>query len=627
MTKNWFSTLVILALFGLLVLLATLQYRWVGQIGDSERTRLTARLKDDTLRFAEDFNREIQSVYFAFQLDPKNIEYKDWRPFTKRFVFWKTISKNPELVQDFYFVRSAGEELPLRYKLDKAEFSESDWTNDLRKIHDAARKTSESIPVVEFQTDSNKAELALVVPVLEKAVKPDEVVIRKNLGTEIKTRELEISRVKTIGFLIIILDEDVVRNEILTKLSAKYFSGGNDGSYNISIVNSYNRTVFQTGGKIVDAPDATNNIFDLRPRDFAFFPEETGNTIIESQIREGQDGNVVVSETYLSNSSSPNEKNENVDVSLKQIDDKKTKIAVFNGSIATSEGVWALNVQHSSGSIEAFVAQTRFRNLLVSFGILALLALSMLLIFVLSQRSKMLAQRQIDFVSSVSHEFRTPISVIYSAGENLSDGLIGGPEKTVGYGNLIKNEGKKLSVMVEQILEFAGAQSGKRRYEFQQVNIENIIAGALAECDHAINLEKFQIEKEIEADLPRVFADEKALTQAFQNIINNSMKYSNGNKWLKVSAGTKGTNLEVSFEDQGIGISSKDKKHLFEPFYRADEAIDSQISGNGLGLSLVKQVIDDHRGSVRVESEIGSGSRFIIRLPIYEGRNSKISNE
>ncbi len=624
MTKNWYSILVIFALFGLLVLLASLQYRWVEQIGDSERTRLTTRLKDDTLRFAEDFNREIQSVYFAFQLDPKNIESKDWRPFTKRFVFWKTISKNPELVQEFFFVRSAGDELPLRYKRGKAEFSESNWTNDLRRIHDAARKKSEAIPVVEYLTDLKKPKLALVMPVNENEPAPEDVFIRKNPGTEIKTRELELSRVKAIGFLIIILDEDVVRNKILAKLSAKYFSDGNDGSYNMLIVNSYKSPVFRTGGEIAGAPDATNKIFDLNPRDFAFFPDVTGNTIIESQIREGQDGKVLVSETYLSNSSSSEEKNENVNVSLKRIEDNKSKIAIFKGNIGNSEGIWTLNVQHSSGSIEAFVVQTRFRNLLVSFGILALLALSMLLIFVLSQRSKMLAQRQIDFVSSVSHEFRTPLSVIYSAGENLSDGLIGGPEKIASYGILIKNEGKKLSAMVEQILEFAGAQSGKRRYEFQQLNIENIIAGALAECDHAINLEKFKIEKEIETDLLPIFGDANALTQAFQNIINNSLKYSDGNKWLKISVVTTGANLEVCFEDQGIGISSNGKKHLFEPFYRADEVIDSQISGNGLGLSLVKQIIEDHQGTVRVESEIGRGSRFILRLPIYNGWNSKI---
>ena len=147
------------------------------------------------------------------------------------------------------------------------------------------------------------------------------------------------------------------------------------------------------------------------------------------------------------------------------------EVAVFESNGAPSGGVWTLKVQHDQGSLDQFVSNMRNRNLAVSFGILGLLAVSTVLIFVLSQRARSLAQRQLDFVSSVSHEFRTPLSVIYSAGENLSDGVIDDPEKISDYGTLIKKEGKKLTGMVEQILEFAGARAGRRKCEFREIEI------------------------------------------------------------------------------------------------------------------------------------------------------------
>ncbi len=109
---------------------------------------------------------------------------------------------------------------------------------------------------------------------------------------------------------------------------------------------------------------------------------------------------------------------------MKKADDEKPRIAVFDSKGENSDGIWTLNIQHNDGSLEQFVTNTRRKNLAVSFGILSLLAASIVLIFLSAQRSKLLAQRQIDFVSAVSHEFRTPLAVIYSAGENLTDGVV-----------------------------------------------------------------------------------------------------------------------------------------------------------------------------------------------------------
>jgi signal transduction histidine kinase len=128
---------------------------------------------------------------------------------------------------------------------------------------------------------------------------------------------------------------------------------------------------------------------------------------------------------------------------------------------APSRGGWTLVVQHASGSLDTLVAQGRRRNLLLSFGILALLGVSVSLIAINAQRSQRLATQQMDFVATVSHELRTPLTVIQSAAQNLSAGVITDPARARQYGELIDAEGRRLTDMVEQILEFAGLASGR----------------------------------------------------------------------------------------------------------------------------------------------------------------------
>jgi len=230
-------------------------------------------------------------------------------------------------------------------------------------------------------------------------------------------------------------------------------------------------------------------------------------------------------------------------------------------------------------------------------------------------RSKRFAQRQIDFVSSVSHEFRTPLAVIYTAGENLADGVASDAEQVSRYGDLIKGEGKKLSGMVEQILEFAGARAGKKKYNFADADPGEVAEDAIRECLPTLEGKRFEVEKNIARDLPAISMDREALSRAIQNLIQNSIKYSDGSRWLRVTAENGNGTIKISIEDRGIGIADREKKKIFEPFYRAKDVVDAQIHGNGLGLSLVKEIAEAHGGTVTVVSAPGKGSKFTIELP------------
>ena len=252
----------------------------------------------------------------------------------------------------------------------------------------------------------------------------------------------------------------------------------------------------------------------------------------------------------------------------------------------------------------------------VGFGLLFLLAAAVVAIIISAQRAKLLAQRQVDFVSSVSHEFRTPLAVISSAGENLADGVTNETAQVSRYGELIKSESRKLSSMVEQILEFAGANSGRQRYNFADVAVADVIGQAILECRPLLDEKGITVRPEISSSLPAIKGDNNALSIAIQNLIGNAAKYSSGGSWIGISAEGSGDTVQIAVEDQGLGMSKSDLRQAFEPFFRSKQVVEAQIHGNGLGLSLVKKIVEAHGGRVSASSELGKGSRFTIVLPV-----------
>lgn len=288
--------------------------------------------------------------------------------------------------------------------------------------------------------------------------------------------------------------------------------------------------------------------------------------------------------------------------------------------LMSEDGGWRLLVKHRDGSLEAAVGNVRRRNLAISFGILLLLGASVGFIVISSRRAERLAAQQMEFVAGVSHELRTPLAVICSAAENLADGVIDNRDQIKRYGGLIRDEGRRLTGMVEQVLEFAGAQSGRKTYELRPTDLNYVIEDAVAACHLQLVEGGFELEKNVPADLPMVNADAAALSRAIQNLLNNAMKYSGDSRWIGLSAESvktdNGEEVQIKVSDRGLGIAPSELSHIFEPFYRGKEVVASQIHGNGLGLSLVKHIVGEHQGRVLVSSNAGQGSQFTLLLPI-----------
>ncbi len=279
---------------------------------------------------------------------------------------------------------------------------------------------------------------------------------------------------------------------------------------------------------------------------------------------------------------------------------------------STISGGWLCGI--GAGSVDTAVNEARWRDLAVSFATLLVLGASMAMIVVSTQRAQRLARLQMEFVAGISHELRTPLTVISTAAQNLSDGIVEGKPQVKVYGTLIRNESRRLSGMMEQILQFASGQK-KRKYDPAPLAPAELIDSALTLAGSLLQDAGTTVELQVAPDLPNVMGESGALMQCLHNLIANGIKYGGDAKWLGVRAWADQEAVWIAVEDHGIGIEKAELPHIFDPFYRSSAVTSAQIHGTGLGLSLARNFAQEAGGSITVESTPGQGSTFLVRLP------------
>jgi signal transduction histidine kinase len=286
-----------------------------------------------------------------------------------------------------------------------------------------------------------------------------------------------------------------------------------------------------------------------------------------------------------------------------------------------NRALWTLRVHHHAGSLETIVAKGRRTNDLLAAGLLLLIFATTYALVRFSRRAQNLAELQMNFVAGVSHELRTPLSVIRTAAYNLRGDLAAQPTQVARYGTLIREQAEKLSALVEQVLRYGNARAGRVLQKREPLALPQLIEASLLAARNAVDAKDVVIEERIEPDLPLILADRESMQHALQNLFENALKYGrSGDDWIGISAARSKNGgpsaVEIRVADRGPGIPEEEREYIFDPFFRGQRPLQDQIHGTGLGLNLVKRIIEAHGGSVSVRDKSTPGAEFIVRLPV-----------
>jgi two-component system phosphate regulon sensor histidine kinase PhoR len=239
------------------------------------------------------------------------------------------------------------------------------------------------------------------------------------------------------------------------------------------------------------------------------------------------------------------------------------------------------------------------------------------------------------FVSNITHELKTPLAAIRLYTETLQQGRVRDRTESDRFLGIIHKESVRLTQLINNILDFARIEDGRRRYRFEPASVGTVVRDVVDSYSFQLANKGFAIDVEIEDGLPQALVDRDALGQAVLNLLDNAVKYSRDDRQIAVrvaaekdpepegagepAAQPSGQNghgaILVQVRDRGIGIPPAEQSRIFDAFYRVEKGLEHDVKGSGLGLAVVKHIVEAHGGTVRVESRARGGSTFTIRLP------------
>lgn len=609
-----------------LCVVALLQYRWTNQVSEVSAVRIGADLQSRMMDWHLDLYQEFAGICVALQVGPDSGAQDGWNAYAQRYSEWHRTSAAANLVKDVYlsessqptkprFLRMIPETSRIEIQAPPAELEPllarlqahssslaaalGAWRGGPSGGSGSARQLgtpniSRSDTMTGWQFDSKVP--AIVHPIFHHQNPYENPRFSDLFALYRQERSQGIH--DAVDWIIVVLDRDNIESQALPALANRHFREQGVLAYKIAVTSSREERVLYSSDSDFPGPgpaqaDAIMNIFGP--------PPESTEGHFWQAVQRGE--------------------------SLRLEDWRSFAGPVWFPVIEDDPGSapWVLAVRRRGDPLEVILARTRRRNLAVSGGVFFLLALSMSLVLIASHRAQRLAQLQMDFVAAVSHELRTPLTVICSAAENIVDGLVDSKQQLTRYGSVIRNQGRQLAGLVDQVLLFASTQEGKNRYQLRPLDVAEILKVVLGNTSALADRSGVTIRQEISTDLPQVMGDLPAVSQCLQNLIVNAIKYSGDSRWIGIRAWWEDSGgraeVRISVQDKGIGISSADLPHIFDPFYRSPEVEAAQIHGTGLGLTLARRIAEAMGGRLTVISKAGAGSVFTLHLVPAAGRD------
>ena len=277
---------------------------------------------------------------------------------------------------------------------------------------------------------------------------------------------------------------------------------------------------------------------------------------------------------------------------------------------------WKAGIGLKNTNLEDLARDSFLHSAGATFLVLVFLLCGIGLSIRATDREARLAQAKSNFVANVSHELKTPLSLLSLFSEILELGRVKNEEKKIEYYRIIRHESRRLNKMIDNILDFSKIEAGRRTYNFADGDMAEVIENVLSSYRYQIINSGFEVQTNMQPDLPPVLIDRDAMAQAISNLLDNAIKYSREVKQLSITTETVRSDLSIEIADHGIGIPRAEQAKIFEKFYRVGNGLVHDVKGSGLGLSLVKHIIEAHKGTISVESDVGKGSVFRILLPL-----------
>ncbi|HXK08547.1 MAG TPA: HAMP domain-containing sensor histidine kinase [Vicinamibacteria bacterium] len=570
--------LTLAALTVLLVVLAVLQYRWVSEIGRAEAERRQVQLERSAARFAGALDRELGRALMSFaRMEPPRPREGDPRPvLVERLAAWGR-DEHAALVSGLLLATRPrpGEARLEACAAGERAFHEVPWPAELMSLRQ--RLVGEEAVRERFVVRPGKLverPLGLLFPLVDPG----------GGGPPAPPW----GRYRVVGVVVVQLDLDYLRGQLLPQLTESHFGPAAEGDFVVAVVRRADRAVVYSSdaGVAMGAPrpdDVQRSLPGRFGRPGLDRPDRGRSTGPDEAPAEGPRGR----EPRRPEDESP----------------------------------WLLVARHREGTLEQAVASVRRRNLAVGLGVLALLGTTAVILATGAQRARRLARQQMEFVAGVTHELNTPLAAIRSAGQNLADGIVTDPAQVRRYGGLIEKEGGRLTVLVAQILDFAGIESGARAYAAEPVSVARLVDEVLGDHRLALDQAGMTVERDVREGLPEVRGDAGALRRALANLVANAVKFAAAGGWIAVRAAALpgDRTVVVRVEDKGPGIPREERERVFEPFHRGPAAERNDTPGSGLGLSLVRHVVRAHGGRVFAEGRPGGGTAFVLELPAASG--------
>jgi signal transduction histidine kinase len=582
-----------------------MQYRATTQLSYATEARIGGNVESLMMGWQLDLYHHLSAICVALQVGPDSGAFDDWAAFSDRYEQWRHTTEEPDLVQKLYLWETSQKTRPQLFRLySSSRLPQPEapdprvaalllrlqtrtaslysglraWqlmdATDLSNAFESRRHSEQGDSFTGWQFDQSVP--AIVHPIVHHRLpsQPD-----NPIGNE------------AVDWIIILLDPETIQNKLLPELSRRHFGNSGNAEYAVAVatLGEPNRTLYQSSpGNNIDQSDAAMNIFGPPP-------QSTEDNFWEAV----KNANAVKVQNWR-HFSGP------------------IWFPVFQYS--AQENPWMLIITHRTGRLEDVVAKVRRVNFFAGGVVLLLLAASVSLVAMAALRARNFARLQMDFVASISHELRTPLTAIYSAGENLADGIVETKPQLRHYGSIITAQARQLMELVDQILTFASTRDGDRVYDVRPLQISTILQLVLKNTSAIMEVGGFSVEQEIEPNLPPVNGDLSAIASCLQNLLVNAAKYSGESRRIRISAQVATISgkpeMQISVEDFGTGIGSTDLSHIFKPFYRSSQARSAQIHGTGLGLTVAKGIVESMGGNLSVKSTLSAGSTFTLHLPL-----------